>query len=144
MKILLVLVALLLPGAAAAQTVTPVAVLPTASAGFAITPIASASAVASLVLKATAGNFYSGSAANVSGTAGFCLLINATAAPTTGSAVTPLIFAALPANGTCSISTLGGPPAVFSTGIVFLVSSNASPYTFTSGTITAGISGMVM
>lgn len=121
----------------------PTIVNPSASASVGITPVAATSAVASLVLKATPGNFYSASAANVTATAGFCLVINAVSAPTTGSSVTPIFFATIPANGTCSISTLGGPPAVFSAGIVFLVSSNASPFTFTSGAITAAISGMV-
>jgi len=116
---------------------------PTAAAGAGIVPVASASAEASHVLKSSAGNFYSGSAFNATTTAGICMLINATAAPTTGSSVTPLAWSYLPASGQCSISTLGGPPAYFSTGIVFLVSSNASPFTFTSGTITAAISGMV-
>jgi hypothetical protein len=108
-----------------------------------ITPVASGSAGASLVLKASAGNFYSGSAVNTTATAGFCLIVNSTSAPTTGSAVTPLMFAVLPANGSCSLGMDSGIPSVFSTGITFLVSSNASPFTFTSGTITAAISGKV-
>lgn len=117
---------------------------PSASASFGITPIASGAAAASLVLKATPGNFYGAAAVNTTGTAGYCLIINATAAPGSGSAVTPLLFAALPASGTCSITPPGGIiPAVFSTGIVFLVSSNASPYIFTSGVITAALTGMI-
>lgn len=116
--------------------------VPTALSEGAITPTPSGSAVASLVLKASAGNFYSASAVNVSGTSGFCLVINATAAPGSGSAVTPVFFAPLPANGFCSIvGDDGNVPSAFGTGITFLVSSNASPYTFTSGTITAAISG---
>lgn len=117
---------------------------PSASSVDGITPTASGSAGASLVLKASAGNFYSGSAVNTTATAGFCLIVNATSAPTTGSVVTPLMFAVLPANGSCSLGVDSGIPSVFSTGITFLVSSNASPFTFTSGTITAAISGKVM
>jgi hypothetical protein len=116
---------------------------PSASSTFGITPVASGSAGASLVLKAGAGNFYSGSAVNTTATAGFCLVVNATSAPSTGAAVTPLLFAVLPANGSCSLGVDSGIPSVFSTGITFLVSSNASPFTFTSGTITAAISGKV-
>lgn len=121
---------------------TPVVISPTAASGAAITPVASGAAAASLVLKASAGNLYSASAVNATATAGFCLVVNLTAAPGSGSAVTPLAFAVLPASGQCSINYAPGPPAAFSTGITFLVSSNASPYTFTSGVITAGMSGL--
>ncbi len=121
----------------------PVIPTSTSNALGGITPVASSSAGSSLVLKASAGNFYSGSAVNATSTAGFCLIINATSAPTTGSAVAPLAFAVLPASGQCSIGNDAGIPSVFSTGITFLVSSNASPFTFTSGAITAAISGKV-
>lgn len=125
------------------STPTSVIIDPTSAASAGITPTPSGSAVASLALKASPGNFYSATAVNVTATAGFCLIINAVSAPTTGSAVTPLEFAVLPASGQCSIGTDAGIPSVFSTGITFLVSSNASPYIFTSGTITAAIWGKV-
>lgn len=106
----------------------------------AVRPQANASAGASLVLKASPGTFFYGQAANTTATAGFCLLIDATSAPNSGASVTPLAFAALPASGTCVLGS--GVPMSFLTGIVFLVSSNSSPFTFTSGTITAGIYGL--
>ena len=125
------------------QIVTQTAIIPSATAANGITPVVSSAAEASHVLKASAGQLYSAYAVNTTATVGYCLIINATSAPTTGSAVTPLDFAVLPANGQCSFNYRPGPTVTYGTGITFLVSSNSSPFTFTSGVITAAIHGDV-
>lgn len=112
------------------------------SASVAITPVVTAAAANNLVLKASAGNLYSAYATNVTATAGFLLVINATTAPADG-AVTPLECVPLPASGNASISYSPGPAARFSTGIVAVVSSGANCFTKTTGVVTAFIKGMV-
>lgn len=118
-------------------------IAPCSAAACGIVPIVSSSAEASHVLKNAAGNLYSVYATNLTSTAGFLAVINATTAPTTGSAITPLQCVPIPASGNASINFGSGPPEVYSSGIVALVSSNASCFTFTSGTITAFIHAMV-
>lgn len=114
---------------------------PSAAAGIGLTPTVSPSPASSLVIKASPGNLYSAYATSNTATAGFFAVINATNAPTSGSAITPLACAPLPASGNGTVSTSGLPPAVFSVGIVALVTSAANCYTYTSGTITAFMSG---
>jgi hypothetical protein len=108
----------------------------------AITPVVSAAAESSHVLKASAGNFYSAYATNLTTTAGFLLIFNATSAPADG-AVTPLACVPLPASGNGSINNKPGPYQVYSTGITAVVSSAATCFTKTTGVITAFISGDV-
>jgi hypothetical protein len=120
-----------------------VGIVPSASPRAGLTPVVSASAEASHVLKSSSGNLYSVTATNLTTTAGFLAIVNATTAPTTGSAITPLACVPLPASGVANINYNPGPGATYSTGITALVSSNASCFTFTSGTITAFISGAV-
>jgi hypothetical protein len=108
----------------------------------AITPVVTATAAASKVLKAAAGNLYSVNATNQTTTAGFLVVINATTAPTTGSTITPLSCAPLPASGSASIN-YGQVPAAYSTGITAMLTSATTCFTFTSGTITGFISGLI-
>lgn len=108
-----------------------------------ITPVVSASAEASHVLKNAAGNLFSVYATNLTSTAGFLAVVNATTAPSTGTGITPLACVPLPASGVASLNYNPGPPAAYSTGITALVTSAANCFTFTSGTITAFISGSV-
>lgn len=131
-------------GAVAAGTGTAaVAIAPTSSAAGGITPVVSAAAENNHVLKATAGNVYSASATNLTATAGFLVLLNATTSPADG-AITPLACAPLPANGVATVNYAGGsPPAVFATGIVAVVTSANACFTKTTGVITAFISGQV-
>lgn len=120
----------------------PVALVPSSSSAVGIAQVVSTSAEATHVLKASAGNLYNVYATNLTATAGFLVVIDATAAPVDG-AITPLACAPLPASGGASINYLGGPPQVYSTGIVAVVSSAATCFTKTTGTITAYISGGV-
>lgn len=119
-----------------------VAIAPTSSSSGGITPVVSGSAEATHVLKASAGNLYSVYATNLTATAGFLTVINATSAPGDG-AQTPLECVPLPANGNASINYSAGPPSVFSTGITAIVTSANTCFTKTTGVITAFIKGSV-
>ncbi len=128
-------------GAVAAGTGTAaVAIAPTSAAAGGITPVVTSAAANNLVIKASAGNLYSVYAVNLTGTAGFLVVLNATSAPADG-AITPLDCVALPANGNASINYNSGPPAVYSTGMVAVVTSGATCFTKTTGTLTAFIKG---
>lgn len=110
----------------------------------AATPTVSASnSVTSLVLKSSAGTVRSYHAENATASNGYCILYNGTTAPSTGAltAGNVLGFQLLPASGYCDWSD----PSVAvtaSTGAVVLVSSAATPFTYTTGTITAAIYGV--
>ena len=112
------------------------------SASAAITSVVTAAGAASQVLKASAGNLYSVYATNLTGTAGFLAITNTTTAPSSG-AITPLACAPLPANGVASINYAPGPAQRYSTGITAVVTSATTCYTYTTGVITAFISGAV-
>lgn len=119
-----------------------VIVAPSSASSAGITVVVSASAEATHVLKASAGNLYSVYATNLTATAGFLHIYNATSAPADG-AVTPLACVPLPSNGATSINFNPGPPSVYSTGISVAVSSASTCFTKTTGVITAFISGSV-
>jgi hypothetical protein len=95
----------------------------------------------SLVLKPSAGNLYSVNATAITGgAAGFLVIVNATSAPAPG-AITPIDFCFFSAGlGGCSLFH-GNIPINYSTGIVALITSAATPYTYTTGVDTAAISG---
>lgn len=120
----------------------PVVSIPTSVAANGIVPVVSTALEACHVLKGTPGNLYSAYAANSTATAGFLIILNATTAPADG-AVTPLDVATLPANGTALINYNSGPPSVYSTGITACVTSAATPFTKTTGVITAFIKGSI-
>ena len=110
----------------------------------ALTPVVSASAaVASLVLKASAGTVFAFHVENATATGGYVILYNATAAPSPG-ALTPadvLWFQDLPASGYADWSA--SPAAIAaSIGAVVLISSAATPFTYTTGVVTGAICGM--
>lgn len=95
----------------------------------------------SLVVKASAGTLYGFNCAGIAGGAsGYCIAYNGTAAPGTGALtganVLDFCFFDTTARG-CSLYR--NSPIAYSTGIVILVSSAASPYTYTTGTDTAGV-----
>jgi hypothetical protein len=106
----------------------------------AVTPVVSSATEATHVLKASAGNLFSVYATNSTSTGGFLVVINATSAPADG-AITPLDCAFLPANGTAAISYNPGPPVAYSTGITAVLTSAATCFTKTTGTITGFIHG---
>jgi hypothetical protein len=108
-----------------------------------ITSVVSAAAENNHVLKAAPGQLVSVYAANLTATAGYLVILNAVANPADG-AITPLDCANLPANGLASISYSPGPYAIYSVGIVAVVTSAATCFTkTTSGGMTAFISGRV-
>ena len=113
-----------------------------ASSTYANSHGATSALAASLVLKASAGNLYSVNATAITGgAAGYLVVINATSAPTNGAAITPLDFCYFGANPAgCSLSH-GHIPINYSAGMVALITTAASPYTYTSGTDTGAISG---
>ncbi len=96
----------------------------------------------SLVAKNAAGNLYAFNVSGVAGgAAGFAIAYNGSSAPGTGALtganVLDFCFFDTTARG-CSLSRI--PMGVqYSAGIVILVSSAASPYTYTTGTDTAAI-----
>jgi hypothetical protein len=95
----------------------------------------------SLNAKATPGNLMNFNCTGITGgAAGFCVVVNSATTPTNGATLTPLDFCAFDTtNRGCSLSR--GPAEIaYSTGITVLVTSAASPYTFTTGTDTAAIS----
>ena len=128
----------LLSGRADAQ----VPIIGTGASIHGIVPVVSPSAASSLVIKAAGGNFYGAYAVNLTATAGFLVVLNATSAPADG-AITPLDCAPLPANGSASINYGSGPAALYRTGITAVVTSAASCFQKTTGVITAFISGQM-
>ena len=115
-----------------------ISLLPTSSSTNALTPISSTAAESSHVLKNSAGNFYG---VTITPTvAGYLLVFNATSAPSDG-AVTPIFCVPVSANTASGLSTRGGIPTSFSTGIV-VVFSTTGCFTKTASA-TASFTGMV-
>ena len=129
------------PGGSASNPVS-VQTVPASGSTAGITSVVSGSAEATHVLKATPGNLYSVYATNLTGTAGFLVVLNATSAPVDG-AITPLDCAPLPGNSNASINYRAGPPEVFSTGITAVITSANTCFTKTTGVITGFIHGDV-
>lgn len=137
-RIFLLIFILLLPVLAAAQNVPA----PTSSSFIAITPVIVTSG-SSAVIKTTPDNLYSVYATNLTATAGFLIIVNATAVPGTGALTAATVLDCIPlqASSVASINYAPNPPKYYNVGIVALVSSGANCTTFTTGTITAFISG---
>lgn len=95
-----------------------------------ITPAITPSGTA-VVGKASQGNLYSAYAVNTTATAGYLVCINATAAPATGAAITPIDVQTLAGavGATASINYGPGPPNAYSTGIACLVTTSLTTYT---------------
>lgn len=108
---------------------------PVTAAAAAITPVVTSAVASSLVLKASAGNFY-GANVTAGASAGYVMLFNAAAAPADG-AVTPIKTWALAANATLDVRY--NVPIRCGTGIT-LVFSTTGPFTQTLSA-TAFISG---
>lgn len=125
-----VLFALLAPGALAQTGQIP-----------AIVPVVTAAAANNLVVKASPSTLYSVYATNLTSTAGFLVILNLIAAPADG-AIVPLDCVPLPASGSASISYGPGPAGQYPVGITAVVTSAATCFTKTTGTITAFIRGM--
>jgi hypothetical protein len=118
---------------------------PSSSSSLGITPIVSATSEASHILKNSPGNVYSAYATNHTSNGGFFVLINAVAVPADGP-ITPLACALMSPNGVSSLNYAPGPPGVFSTGIVAVITGSTSCFTKTTTgatAITGFISGSV-
>jgi hypothetical protein len=95
---------------------------PSSEALAALTPIVSAALESNHVIKASAGNFYSGYV-TTGAVSGWLLLANSTTAPTAGgAAIAPLACVPAAANATTSIGT--NIPMRFSTGITMVFSTS--------------------
>lgn len=81
-------------------------------------------------------------AENATTTGGYCILYNAVAAPAPGALTAGLVldFQLLPASGYCDVPE--SPPVLASVGAVVLITSAATPFTYTTGVITAAIKGL--
>lgn len=110
--------------------------------GVPLTPIVSAAAENNHVLKASAGTLFTVCAVNITTTPGYLIVLNSTTSPGDG-AVTPLDVAPLPGSGSGCITLDPLQGHTYSTGITAVVTSAATPFTKTTGVITAFISGGV-
>lgn len=130
-------------GATAGGTGTAsAAIMPVSAANAGLVSVVSPSAEASRVFKASAGNLYSAYVTNLTATAGFLVILDATSAPADG-AITPLECVPLPSSGVATINYNPGPAARFGTGITAVVTSAATCFTKTTGVITAYFKGSV-
>lgn len=95
-----------------------------------------------LVVKASAGTLFGfNCSALTGGAAGYCVAYNATAAPGTGALTGSLVLDVCQFDTTargCSLARSA--PIAYSAGIVILVTSAATPFTYTTGTDTAFVS----
>jgi hypothetical protein len=113
---------------------------PTTSSAGALSHAVSTALETAHVIKASAGNLYSFQCVDITGAAaGNCIAVNAASAPGTGT-ITGVIDACSFGTTTsgCSFSRIPI-PVNYSTGIVILCSSAASPFTYTTGTDTCFI-----
>lgn len=108
------------------------------------TSAVSSSAESSRVLKNNPGILCAVTAVNFTATAGYLAVVNLAAAPAPGAAITPLDCKVLPASGDATILFGTGFGSVYSVGITALVTSAANCFTYTTGTITAYLSGKVI
>lgn len=108
---------------------------------YGVAPAVSAGNVAALVVKAAPGTQLQVVATNATSTAGLLIGYNAIAAPSAGALTAALVLdcVALPASGSAVINDKPGPGTNYSIGITYLLSSAASCYTYTTGTITGFI-----
>ena len=98
--------------------------------------------VTSIVAKASAGVLYGFNCTGITGGgSGYCIAYNGAAAPSTGALTGSLVLDScyFSGPGGCSMSRIPF-GAAYSAGIVILVSSAASPFTYTTGTDTAFVS----
>lgn len=116
---------------------------PSPLSNYGITPVVSTAAESAHVLKATPGNLYTLYATNATSTAAFLVVVNATSTPSAGTITGVLACVPLPVSGTVALPINGVPPLYFSKGAVALITSAASCFTYTTGTVTAFISGSV-
>jgi hypothetical protein len=120
-----------------------IVIVPSANSNQALSHASVSSLGTSLVAKASAGNLYGYNCTAITGAAaGYCIAYNATSAPSTGALTGSLVLDACSFNGSpagCSLSRI--PMGVnYSAGIVILLTTAVTPFTYTTGTDTAFIS----
>lgn len=142
-NLILVIALLFAPTPAFAQNVNIPA--PTSSAFIAIQPAITTNGT-SLVIKGAPDNLYSVYATNLTANAGFLIIVNSATVPATGALTASTVLDCIPlqASDVSSLNYAPNPPKPYSVGIVALVSSSsgsAACTTYTTGSITAFISG---
>lgn len=102
--------------------------------------VQSTSLEASHIIKGSAGNLFGFYCSAITGgTTGYCIANNTTTAPSNSAATTPLDICYFTTAAGCSLSRIPRGVA-YGTGITILISSNATPFTFTNTTLTGFIS----
>lgn len=120
----------------------PTVTAPSSASSAATSACTSTALETSHVCKASAGNLYGFYCNVVGGAAGFCIVYNAATAPSTGALTGAQVLdncQFVAGSPGCSLSRIPI-PRQYGTGIVILVSSAATPFTYTTGTDTAFIS----
>lgn len=141
MRLLLALLFVLVSGTAQAQT--SVTSMGSPNPGVALPNCVSTDASGSSLVCSGHNlyGFYCGAIGG--GAAGYCATIDATAAPSAG-AITPLDFCYFDTTAKgCSLGRQPGPPRYYTHGVVVLITSASSPYTYTTGTATGAMSADV-
>lgn len=115
---------------------------PTSSSTAALSHASTTALGTSLVVSATAANLYAYNCSGITGgSAGYCIVYNGSSVPGTGALTGANVldfcfFGATPQG--CSLSRI--PMMVnYGTGIVILISTASTPYTYTTGTATGAI-----
>jgi hypothetical protein len=130
-------------GPAADTSAVPEVLTPTANSNSTLSHASTTALGTSLVAKASAGNLYGFNCAAIAGASGGnCIAYNGTTVPGTGAltGANVLDFCTFDTGSKgCSLSRIPL-PVNYGTGIVILISSAASPYTYTTGTDTGAIS----
>lgn len=126
-------------GPALAQTsVTSVG---SANPGHAVPSCVSANASGSSLV-CTAHNLYGFYCGGIAGSAaGYCVAIDATSVPSNGASITAIDFCYFDTTPKgCSLGRQPGPPRYYTNGVILLITSATTPFTYTTGTDTGGLS----
>lgn len=129
----------LLPSAALAQS----SVTSAATANPGVTPPTCVSANASgSSLVCSAHNLYGFYCGGIAGSAaGYCVAIDATSVPSNGASITAIDFCYFDTTPKgCSLGRQPGPPRYYTNGVILLITSATTPFTYTTGTDTGGLS----
>lgn len=117
-------------------------IVPLSTSAAAVSHASTSALATSLVAKASAGNLFAYNCTAITGgSPGYCIVYNGTAAPSTGALTGTLVLDQCYFPATAQGCALSRTPygAQYSTGIVILVTSATTPYTYTTGVDTAAI-----
>lgn len=107
------------------------------------TPVVSSASEGTHILKASAGSLCAVYAQNLTSTPGFLAILNSATVPADG-AITPLACVQIPANGTASLNFGLGSNSIYSSGITAILTSAATCFTKTTGSLSGFIAGQVL